>query len=148
MPDPTDADSAETLLRKRRYSCATTFLTLVRRFHLSPSEGGPRSGFLLGKLADIFGLQLRGKYRGQANTTRMLSKVATPLDGLSEALALFLTFPWSTICLPVVFVVVVSVCHFCNPNSPQQGPLTPNPPIPHPNTQHSPLPARSNLDSY
>ena len=49
---------------------------------------------MLGKIADIFGMQVRGRYRGNNNVTRQLSKVTLPLDGISEVLALFLTFPW------------------------------------------------------
>ena len=96
MPKPTDPENADVkvLLQKRRYSCASTFLMLLRRFQLSPSDGGARSGFILGKLADFFGLQVRGRYRNVDNATRKLSKAGLSMDGLSEVLALFLTFPW------------------------------------------------------
>ena len=89
-----NADDIKALLKKRRYSFASTFLMLLRRFQLTPSEGGPRSTFMLGKIADVFGMQVRGRYRGNKNVTRRLSKVGLPLDGMSEVLALFLTFPW------------------------------------------------------
>ena len=96
MPKPTDKDSADpnAMLKKRRYSCASTFLMLLRRFQLSPNEGGARSSFVLDKLADLFGLQVRGRYRGQENKVRSLSKITLSMDGMSEVLALFLTFPW------------------------------------------------------